>query len=330
MRGDPRFPFPRSPRGLAVLALVVFALGAGVGAAAVVVGGGDEQATFSRAPAPDAPDRGGGDAERTFLPPGTERSFARLEASTDGEIGLAVAPVGEGRVHALGELRSGVAWSTMKVPLVLAAMRDRDGYEGMSRAERDLVGSALTRSDNAAAERLFSDLEERHGGVDGASDAIERVLRDAGDTATAVNTKPDPRGFSTFGQTEWSAAADATFFRALARRCLNRETGGGEQAILDLMERVIPDQRWGLGQARFGTRVAFKGGWGPDGSGVYLVRQSGIVGEGASRYVVTILARGTARGAPSFEEGQALVSRTADWVARTFGEGQARPAVGCR
>src|SRR6202012_1329290 len=92
--------------------------------------------------------------------------------------------------------------------------------------------------------------------------------------------------------------------------------GGATNTILGDMESVIPEQQWGLGQASFpsGTQVAFKAGWGPDGSesGPYLVRQAGIIRSPQGGLVATIAAQ-DASG--SFEAGVADLDRVADWVA---------------
>ena len=70
----------------------------------------------------------------------------------------------------------------------------------------------------------------------------------------------------------------------------------------------------GTGFLPSGTSVAFKAGWGPDGSesGPYLVRQAGIIRSGDKGAVVTIAAQDSSG---SFEAGIADLDRVADWVA---------------
>src|ERR1700738_4467094 len=52
-------------------------------------------------------------------------SFAAVEQSVDADVGVAVAAVGRtGTVLTFGGWTSGPAWSTSKVPLVLAALRE--------------------------------------------------------------------------------------------------------------------------------------------------------------------------------------------------------------
>ena len=171
----------------------------------------------------------------------------------------------------------------MKVPVVVAAMSA--GNPDLNAIER-----AITRSDNDAAQRLWSALD------DGPAE-VEAVLRRAGDTETAVEREPDPRGWSSFGRTVWSLEAAGGFYRALA----NGELLGRDDTarILDAMGRVVPEQRWGLGTV---PDMRFKGGWGPseDPDGPYEVIQVGIT-DG------TVMA--LAATAPDFEAAKELASR---------------------
>ena len=97
----------------------------------------------------------------------------------------------------VGTWSAGVAWSTIKVPLAIAALRsDR------RRAARDLVVKAITESDNPASEELWSQL----GDPADAARQVQAVIREAGDTATVVESRRLRRGFTAFGQTQWSLA----------------------------------------------------------------------------------------------------------------------------
>ena len=149
----------------------------------------------------------------------------------------------------------------MKVPVVVASIAS--GHVDWHAAE-----AAITRSDNDAALRLWHALD------DGPAE-VEAVLRRAGDSQTTLERESDPRGWSSFGRTVWSLEAAATFYRALARGELL--TPADTERVLDAMGRVVPDQRWGLGEL---TGIRFKGGWGPseEPGGGYEVIQVGIAG----------------------------------------------------
>jgi hypothetical protein len=246
---------------------------------------------------------------------------------TDGEVGVSVVPLGAGRSFTAGRAQVGAAWSTMKIPVIIARYRvaERSGepFDGLT----GRVTRAITESDNAAAMSLFTDLEAREGGLAGASRYVQQVLRDAGDPDTTVNTRRPASGFSTFGQTQWPLLAGTRFFRALVDGCLAPRDAA--ELIINLMGRVVPSQSWGLGQANFsGARVYLKGGWGPNPSGAHLVRQFGIVVDENDRgFAVGLMAK-PADG--SFASGVTLVERLAIAVAATTSATKTPPARAIR
>jgi hypothetical protein len=81
--------------------------------------------------------------------------------------GRAVGPLAGGAIETHGELRESRAWSTMKVPVIVAAI-------AAGHADWEAIEAAVTRSDNDAALRLWDRLD------DGAAQ-VEAVLREAGD-----------------------------------------------------------------------------------------------------------------------------------------------------
>jgi beta-lactamase class A len=266
--------------------------------------------------------------EATVLSSDQLRDLERFASDAPGRVGIAVTPLGDGDPQFAGDADTGRAWSTMKVPLLVALLDRIGGEKELSSEERAQAEAALTRSDNDAALALFDRLGELEGGVVPASHAIEDVLRRSGDDETMVNTKPSPEGFSTFGQTVWRAEASTLFFRALAGGCL-LDTGDTDY-VLSLMESVAADQRWGLGEAEVpaGSKVAFKGGWGPEPDGGYLVRQSGVVSQDDAGYVLSVIAFPGDTGSGSFAAGQDLVTEAARMVSKQASTGP-RGAVTC-
>jgi hypothetical protein len=198
--------------------------------------------------------------------------------------GLAVSPLAGGAVEMSGELRESRAWSTMKVPVIAAAL-------AAGSADWEAIEAAITRSENDAALRLWDDLD------DGAAQ-VEAVLRAAGDEETTLEREPDPRGYSSFGRTVWSLSAAVRFYGALARGDLLPPED--THRVLDAMGRIVPEQRWGLGAVN--PPMPFKGGWGPSESpeGGYEVIQVGIAGP----TVIAIAAR-----AEDFEAAKRLASK---------------------
>jgi hypothetical protein len=180
-----------------------------------------------------------------------------------------------------GELTRSRAWSTMKVPVIVACMTSGP-------ADWHDVELAIVQSDNDAALRLWERLD------DGPAE-VEAVLRRAGDGETRLEREPDPRGWTSFGRTVWSLAAAAAFYRALARGELLGEDDTAR--VLDAMGRVVPEQRWGIGAI---PEIRFKGGWGPSEDGGYDAIQVGIAGDA----VIALAAH-----ASDFEAAKELASK---------------------
>jgi hypothetical protein len=232
--------------------------------------------------------------------------FDRVAAGLSGEVGAVIGPPGSSEAASFGNLQSGSAWSTSKVPIALRVLEDVGGPSGLSSTQVEEMRRALTLSDNEAAAALFGDLERDHGGLVGASAAVEEVLREGGDASTQISTQG--RGeFSSYGQTEWSLANQQRFMSALAAGCV----GSAETSnyVLGLMGEVSSDI-WGIGSA--GLPASWKGGWGPGIDGGYLVRQMGILYVGDKEAVVTLAAL-PADG--QFSTGESMATAVAQWLA---------------
>ena len=231
-----------------------------------------------------------------------------LERRLGAELGVAIGPAAAvGPADAAGSLRSGSAWSTIKVPIALAVLADAGGPDGLSPNALEDIDLAITASDNEAAARLFAELEAKHGGPIGAARAVEHVLRDAGDSRTRVSTEGRD-GFSSYGQTEWTLAAQTRLVGALAAGCL-----GGRASTRLVLERMgsVTADRWGLGSLDLPAR--WKGGWGPGLDGRYLARQIGLLEVGGEQVAVAIAAL-PADG--SFGSATAAASELAGWLER--------------
>ena len=88
------------------------------------------------------------------------------------------------------------------------------------------------------------------------------------------------------------------------------------------MQGVESDQRWGAGSAGYDTSVpvGFKGGWGPEDGGGYLVRQSAIVtARNGQGWVLTYLAKPSDG---SFGTGTQMLTALAAWAARDVPAGR--------
>lgn len=279
---------------------------AGGAAAPVDASGGPEVDTSAEAAAQEQGDDGGTSATASsssgshgIFSAADHASFARLAASLSGQEGLAVSALGlDQRVERIGGIRTAVAWSTSKVPVAMAVIAG-----GGQAAQQANLRQAITASDNAAAERLWSSL----GGGSSAAGAADAQLRDAGDTHTSVEFRTlRGGGYTPFGQTNWALTDQARFTAGLV--C----SDAGKQ-VLGLMGDVVVGQRWGLGSA--GVDAQFKGGWGPGSapgaSGGYLDRQMGVVTIHGKPLAVTVATR-PADG--SHETGTRNLTAIARWV----------------
>lgn len=217
-----------------------------------------------------------------------EASFERLSATVPANIGFAIAR--PDRTYSLGGWSSGVAWSTIKVPLAIAALRhDR-------RRAQDLVVKAITESDNRASERLWSQLGEPAD----AARRVQGIISEGGDSATVVESRRLRRGFTAFGQTRWTLQRQAEFAARLPHV-------GDAADVIGLMRHLTPGQRWGLAANGF----AAKGGWGPGEDGEYLVRQFGILPTSSGQWGVALAAEAHDG---VFDTGIAAVNALTDWL----------------
>lgn len=287
------------------VALATVCLLVSVGAYLVVVGphlprGGSHVSGAAEpqpAPAPGVP-VGGRDQpptpeSATAAASSLSADYPALDERVDARIGVAWAPVGRPQqAEALGWWTSGPAWSTIKVPLSIALLRENDD-ESVTGAMR----AAITASDNAAAQSIWNEL----GAHQSAAGKVEAVLAETGVNVVVPSEVTRP-GFSAFGQTDWSLVDQARFLAQAA--CEPRD-----QPVLGLMGEIVSGQQWGLGRLE---GAQFKGGWGPGVDGRYLVRQFGIIHGDSGDVAVAIAAVANSGG---FDDGTTALGQVAGWLA---------------
>ncbi|MFT4127840.1 MAG: hypothetical protein QM662_16625 [Gordonia sp. (in: high G+C Gram-positive bacteria)] len=212
-------------------------------------------------------------------------------------MGTEVTPMQFGEEAVSGGEDAMYAWSTIKVPLSLTALRSATAQHNLGSDIDDLVERAITHSDNSAALALRTAL-----GTPGqARQAITRVFRAAGDRTTQPIRISDPD--ETFGLTPWALRDAATFMSHFP--CLP-DSG----RIVDLMGEVDGVQQWGLKILDLDTAV--KGGWGPDPDGGEDVRQFGVItfADGTR----TAVAMSTYSSGQTMDTGTALLDKVATWL----------------
>ncbi|GGG74257.1 hypothetical protein [Corynebacterium pelargi] len=220
------------------------------------------------------------------LPQAILDAVADVEADTGSRVSLAISSGVEQEPKFAGNLAPRQeAWSTIKVPLSIAALRQDPSLE-------PTMVLAITQSDNDAAMQMWDAL----GGGEQAAAAVEEVLAEAG-VEVDVPAEKTRAQFSPFGQALFSTGQQASFAAALP-------TLDGAAPVLEAMGEVVAGQDYGLGTFE-GAR--FKGGWGPDTSGAYLVRQFGLVGD-------TAIAIATKPADGTYESGQVVLTKIAQAI----------------
>jgi hypothetical protein len=219
--------------------------------------------------------------------------FHQLSTTLPATTGIAIASAGA--VVSFGTWSTGVAWSTIKVPLTIAALRAGVGSD-------ELVARTIEQSDNAAAEQLWSLL----GDPAEAARQVQAVINDSGDTTTVVESRRLRHGYTAFGQTLWSLARQAQFAAQLPHL-------PNADQVVDLMKTLTAEHRWGVAAHGF----AAKGGWGPGSNEYYLVRQFAVVPVEAG-HVGVALAADAHDG--RFETGIDVLNKLGDWAVDHLGE----------
>jgi hypothetical protein len=218
--------------------------------------------------------------------------FAKLENKLQAVASIAVGAVGHGQTTlTFGDWPSGPAWSTMKVPLVIAALREEHPPK-----VTDAMTAAITESDNAAAESIWESL----GDPVTAAHKVEAVLRETGDPTPVQSQKVRPE-FTAFGQTDWTLAAQIQFLSEAA--CDSRD-----DPVLNMMGEITAGQRWGLAVV---PNARYKGGWGPSPSGSYLVRQIGLITTPTGTVAIAVAAQPSSG---TFGDGLADLTRIGNWI----------------
>ncbi|WP_287555674.1 hypothetical protein [Corynebacterium sp.] len=175
-----------------------------------------------------------------------DRAVDKTARKYHAKVGVAIS-AGDDAI-AVGDKGKGPVWSTIKVPIAIAALKDG--------ADKSLVDLAIKESDNDAAYSLWSQVQWHEGSAD---KTVEELLEDYGSHADIHNTA--------FGYSTWSLKDQAVFGAELP--CI-------EEA--DYVHKVLKDivswQKIGLSKEK---RTRAKSGWGLDeDENEYTYRQFGV------------------------------------------------------
>jgi hypothetical protein len=207
-----------------------------------------------------------------------------------GTVDLAITDVAGRQVVQVGAGKAVRTASIIKL-LVLRAAQARGP---LTSAERELATRMITRSDNAATTRLWR--------MTGGDSAVARAAAAAG----MRHTTRIPRllmpwdGWQTTAEDQVRLLVSITRGRSAANRYAR-----------SLMARVIPSQRWGVGEAAGATGV--KNGWLPV-QGRWIVNSDGCVHQGGRTLCLSVLSTGSR----TFAEGVRTVERAAAAAVRAW------------
>ncbi|WP_316670606.1 hypothetical protein [uncultured Propionibacterium sp.] len=219
-------------------------------------------------------------------------SLERLVAAIPDDAQVSV--VGsDGDVITAGEVSESTAWSTIKVPIVIEALRE--GGDELDEQARE----AITESDNDAASTLFATL----GGGYQSSTRVDNLLREAGDETTLTLPNAALGGDTGFGMTQWSSADQARFASWLA--CSDDEAA---DHVYTLMSDLVDAQAVGIETVAGGHA---KSGWGTNEStGVSTMRQLGVIDTGSGFIAMSIIITGD-----DYQDVIGEITVLSDWLA---------------
>jgi hypothetical protein len=159
-------------------------------------------------------------------------------------------------------------------PMLMLAYLDRPGVRGraLTRTDKGLLRAMITRSDNAAASRIFGIVGTR---------GLKRVARRARMTRFTPVTP-------IWGNSRITAQDQSRFFLRIDALLPARHSA----YAMSLLASIVPSQRWGIARVPMplpGWKVYFKGGW---GSGTGLVEhQVALLTRGGQRIALAIMTR---------------------------------------
>ncbi|MCK7624771.1 class A beta-lactamase-related serine hydrolase [Streptomyces sp. RS10V-4] len=279
----------RVRRGLAALVAA--------GAAATVVGtAGPASASTGGPPA-------GGDKVVCHSPrPGLAPALSHdIAAALQGRRGTSAVALYDRHSGTSCEFRARTPFdsaSVVKVTVLGALLRQaEEAHRTLTPHEVALTTAMITKSDNASTDALWHQV--------GAA-GVQRFL----DLAGMRHTVPGPGG--AWGLTQITAADQLTLMRLLTSD--NAVLGpASRDYALDLMQRVAPDQRWGVpAGAPDSATVHVKNGWLPRAEKGWRVHSVGSFTGSGNDYAMAVLSTGS----DTMQHGVATVEAAARVIHR--------------
>jgi beta-lactamase class A len=242
----------------------------------------------------DAEPEGAGEADIDAL----DVDLAGYLAALGDRVGLRVVDLTRGIAYGDNAGRSYTVASSIKVPIMLAFLTQLEArHREPTDAQLDLLTAMIEHSDNDAATTLYAAV--------GTVAGMDAFMKSVGVSGLRPQTAIVGWGWSTI-----TPRAMASLLELLQQGAILTPTH--RALALDLMEHVIPEQRFGVGDtAPDGATVALKTGFVTTADGLLAVNSSGIVTVGSETYVISVYTVGNA----SLEEGLEIVNHACAAVA---------------
>lgn len=233
---------------------------------------------------------------REQLDHAVEKTAKRYHA----KVGVAIA-AGDDTIAA-GDKGTGPVWSTIKVPIAIAALKDG--------ADKSLVDLAIKESDNDAAYSLWSQVQWQEGS---AKKAVGDLLDDYGSRADIHDTA--------FGYSTWPLEEQAVFGAELP--CIKEA-----DYVHKVLKDIVPWQKIGLSKEK---QTRAKSGWGLDeDENEYTYRQFGVHEVEGKRVGVALSVVTDGEDYADAEKAVKYLARQlVDIVDAGVGEGAIDPAARC-
>lgn len=277
----------RRVAALAVPSVAALAVGLSVGRAAEV---DEPSSTWQSAIATTGPTTPADPTLAEWVPDvDSAKGFA---LTRQGRVRFAVYDASTGRRWGFRDTEAVHCASLLKTLLMATYLRQSSVRDrALTEKDRALLRPMIRESANAPASKLVVRLGQ---------DSIRRTAKAAGMGTVLVTPH--------WGQTPTTARQQVALFSSLPQLIPGRH----REYAMQLLQTVVPAQRWGVGQVALpaGWTIAFKGGWG-SGSGA-VDHQTALLTSGERRLVLSI----TTTTNPSHKVGKATLKGVATRLLR--------------
>lgn len=262
----------RPPRIVAALPLLVAVL-----ATAVAIDRGSNDAPHTPAPAGHAARRVPSPRPAVTQAGSAAAQLRRAVIGDGGHAAVAGLDLRSGAIVAVDANRRFYTASIEKVDIAVVLFRELAAAgRPLSSSQRDLLSDMIEHSDNSAASTLWADV----GGSDGIDDSNHAL----GLTHTVAGAHGE------WGLTRTTAADQLTLLRRIVVG--HAITGRDRDLLMDFMDAVETDQRWGVSAAADGHETtAVKDGWLPHRADEYrwVINSMGLVGDRRTGVIMAVL-----------------------------------------